>query len=45
MFMPVPVQRLFPTAPPLRRHERHDQIGGGGEAHLVAVLGGQVADR
>src|SRR6516164_2098286 len=38
------VQRLFPTALSLRRLERHDQIGGGGEAHLVAVLGGQVAE-
>ena len=39
------VHRLLPTALALRRLERHDQIGGGGEAHLVAVLGGQVAER
>jgi hypothetical protein len=38
------VQRLFPTTLALRRLERHDQIGGRGEAHLVAVLGGQVAE-
>ena len=39
------VQRLFPAALALRRLERHDQIGGRGEAHLVAVLGGEVAER
>ena len=36
------VQHLLPAALALRRLERHDQIGGRGEAHLVAVLGGQV---
>jgi hypothetical protein len=25
--------------------ERHDQIGRGGEAHLVPVLGSQIAER
>jgi hypothetical protein len=39
------VQRLLPTTLALRRLERHDQIGGGGEAHLVTVLGGQVTKR
>src|SRR5437868_14519928 len=37
------VHRLFPAALALRRLERHDQIGRRGEAHLVAILRGQVA--
>src|ERR1051326_8305539 len=37
------MQRLPPAALALCRLEGHHQIGGRGEAHLVAVLGGQVA--
>jgi len=32
------VDRLFPAALALRRLKRHDQIGRGGEAHLVPFL-------
>ena len=38
------VHRLFPAALALRRLERHDQIGRRGEAHLMPVLRGQVAE-
>ena len=40
------VQRLLPAAPlALPGLERHHQIGRGGEAHLVAVLRRQIAER
>ena len=39
------MHRLFPAALPLRRLERHDQIGRRREADLVALLSGQIAER